>query len=126
MISCLLHAPSLGLAPTQACALTGNATGNLLVCSSALNPLTTPANAFSSLLIEHNQTMTLQDNFTAIWTCMYLYLSVHLLVYRDTHTYIYENVNKIFHKILVFRTHQCIEMIMSWPSRVFPWSSKLF
>ena len=40
MCGCLLHAPLLGTWPvTQACALTGNQTGNPLVRRPAFNPL---------------------------------------------------------------------------------------
>ena len=44
---------------------------------------------------------------------MYVYIFVCAFVNVHRHIHIYENVNEIFHKVLGFRTHQHVEMIMS-------------
>ena len=51
MCGCLLHAPRLGTWPaTQACVLTGNQTGDPLVCRSVLNPLSHTSQGYFFLI----------------------------------------------------------------------------
>ena len=51
LIGCLLHTPQLGTGPaTQACALTGNRTSDLLLCGTVLNQLSHTGQGYCRLL----------------------------------------------------------------------------
>ena len=59
-MSCLSYTPHLGTEPTtQACALTGNQTGDLLLCGTMTNHWATPVRVNSQLL--SSQSVHLQD-----------------------------------------------------------------
>ena len=62
LISCLLHAPQPGTKPTtQACALTGNWTGDLLVCGTMPNQLSHTGQGWNSFFPSVTKFLTMKS-----------------------------------------------------------------
>ena len=86
MCGCLSCAPLLGTwLPTQACAVTGNRTGDPLVCSPALNPLSHTSQGISSQVLLHKDFQNSKHVYT-FWNEQNTNASLKLLIRSSDYT----------------------------------------